>query len=64
VGAAKIGFKAIDKIVVEPASYLLSKDKYIIPTISKKLQNASQYTLEKVIAPTLIGRMPIKNSIT
>jgi hypothetical protein len=63
VGAAKIGFKAIDKIVVEPASYLLSKDKYIIPTISKKLQNASQYTLEKVIAPTLIGRMPIKTQL-
>jgi hypothetical protein len=63
VGAAKIGFKAIDKIVVEPASYLLSKDKYVIPTISKKLQNASQYTLEKVISPALIGRMPIKTQL-
>ncbi len=63
VGAAKIGLKAIDKIVVEPASYLLSKDKYVIPTISKKLQNASQYTLEKVISPALIGRMPIKTQL-
>lgn len=63
VGAAKIGLNVVDKVVVEPASYLLSKDKYVIPTISKKLQNASQYTLEKVIAPTLIGRMPIKTQL-
>jgi hypothetical protein len=63
VGAAKIGLNVTNKVLVEPATYLLSKDKYVIPTISKKLQGASQYALEKVIAPTLIGRMPVKTQL-
>ena len=52
---AGLGFKVVDKVVVQPASYLLSKDKVVIPTISKKLQQASAFTLEKVIARGALG---------
>ena len=59
VGTAKIGLKGFDNFVVQPASYLLSKDKYVIPRVSKVLRNTTGYTLEKVIAPALIGKLPI-----
>ena len=52
---AGLGLKGVDKVVVQPASYLLSKDKIVIPTISKKLQKASAFTLEKVIARGALG---------
>ena len=51
---AGIGLKTADKLVVQPASYLLSKDKVVIPTISKKLQQGSAYTLEQIVSPLLI----------
>ena len=63
VGTAKVGLNVVGKTVVEPASYLLAKDKVIIPTLSKALQNSSQYTLEKVLAPALVGRLPFKTQL-
>jgi len=58
-----IGLKTADKLVVQPASYLLAKDKVVIPTISKKLQQGSAYTLEQVVSPLLIGKLPIKTRL-
>jgi len=49
--------------VVSGASYLLSKDPIVIPTISKKLKQGTQYSLERIIAPALIGKMPIKTQL-
>ena len=64
---ASLGLKGVDKVVVQPASYLLSKDKIVIPTISKKLQKASAFTLEKVIARGALGlrtgRMYLKDEL-
>jgi hypothetical protein len=60
---AGIGLKTVDKLVVQPASYLLSKDKVVIPTISKKLQQGSAYTLEQVVSPLLIGKLPFKTRL-
>jgi len=57
---AGLGLRAVDKVVVSPASYLLSKDKWVIPKLSKALHNSTSYGLQKIIAPLLIGRAPWK----
>ena len=60
---ASIGLKVADKTVVQPVSYLLSKDKLVIPTISKGLQKGSAYTLENILSPLLIGKVPFKTQL-
>ena len=50
---ASIGFKAIDKGVVSPLTYLGSKA--ITPTVGQKLRNASAYTIDKALAPLKVG---------
>ena len=60
---AGIGLKTVDKLVVQPTSYLLAKDKLVIPKISKGLQKGSAYTLEQIISPLLIGKTPIKTKL-
>ena len=49
--------------VVSGASYLLSKDPIVLPTISKALRGGTQYSLEKIIAPVLAGKLPIKTQL-
>ena len=60
---AGIGLKTADKLVVQPTSYLLSKDKVVIPRISKGLQKGSAYTLEQIISPLLIGKVPLQTQL-
>jgi len=60
---AGIGLKTADKLVVQPASYLLSKDKVVIPRVSRGLQKGSAYTLEQIISPLLIGKVPLQTQL-
>ena len=60
---AGIGLKTADKLVVQPTSYLLSKDKVVIPRVSKGLQKGSAYTLEQIISPLLIGKVPLQTQL-
>jgi hypothetical protein len=53
---AGVGLKTVDTLVINPASYLLSKDPIVIPTISKGIRAGGDALLQKVIAPTLVGR--------
>jgi hypothetical protein len=57
-----IGMKGVGK-VVGGASYLLSKDPIVIPTIAKKLSQGTAYGLEKIISPVLVGKMPFKTQL-
>jgi hypothetical protein len=58
-----VGFKYGVSPVISGASYLLAKDPLVIPTISKALKNGTQYSLEKIIAPALVGKAPIKTQL-
>ena len=49
--------------VVGGASWLLSKDKYVIPTAAKALREGTTYSLERIISPLLVGRLPIKTQL-
>ena len=49
--------------VAGAVSYLLSKDPIVLPTISKALRGGTQYSLEKIIAPVLVGKLPIKTQL-
>jgi hypothetical protein len=57
-----IGMKGVGK-VVGGASWLLSKDPVVIPTISKKLAQGTAYGLEKIISPVLVGKAPFKTQL-
>ena len=57
-----IGMKGVGK-VVGGASWLLSKDPVVIPTIAKKLSQGTAYGLEKIISPVLVGKMPFKTQL-
>ncbi len=50
---AGIGFKAVDKAVVTPITYLGSKA--ITPKVAETLRNASAYTIDKALAPLKVG---------
>ena len=58
-----IGLKYGVGPVVSGASYLLAKDPIVIPTISKALKQGTQYSLERIIAPALVGKAPIKTQL-
>ena len=58
-----LGFKYGVSPVISGASYLLAKDPLVIPTISKALKNGTQYSLERIIAPALVGKAPIKTQL-
>jgi hypothetical protein len=57
-----VGMKGVGK-VVGGASWLLSKDPVVIPTISKKLAQGTAYSLEKIISPVLVGKAPFKTQL-
>ena len=57
-----VGMKGVGK-VVGGASYLLSKDPVVIPTIAKKLSQGTAYGLEKIISPVLVGKTPFKTQL-
>ena len=50
---AGIGLKTANTLVVQPASWLLSKDKYIIPNISKGIRKGTAFTSEKIFNPII-----------
>ena len=58
------GLKAANKLVIQPASWLASKDPIVLPTVSKAMRGASGYTLEQIISPVLslqpqrMGKLP------
>ena len=58
-----VGFKYGVSPVISGASYLLAKDPLVIPTISKALKNGTQYSLERILAPALVGKAPIKTQL-
>ena len=58
-----LGLKYGVSPVISGASYLLSKDPIVIPTISKAIKNGTQYSLEKIISPVLVGKVPIKTQL-
>jgi len=55
---AGIGLKAVDKLVVSPAAYLLSKDPIVIPTISKGILAGGEAFIQKVLAPLAVRKLP------
>jgi len=55
---AGVGLKAVDKLVISPAAYLLSKDPIIIPTISKGIVAGGEAFLQKVLAPLAVRKLP------
>ena len=57
-----VGMKGVGK-VVGGAAWLLSKDPVVIPTIAKKLQQGTAYSLEKIISPVLVGKLPFKTQL-
>ena len=58
---AGIGLRTADTLVVQPASWLLSKDKYLIPNISKGIRNSTAYTGEKIFNP--IVQLGLKDKV-
>jgi hypothetical protein len=55
---AGVGLKTVDTLVISPASYLLSKDPIVIPTISKGLRAGGEGLLKKVLAPIAVRKLP------
>ena len=51
--AGGVGLKTANTLVVQPASWLLSTDKYIIPNISKGIRNSTAFTSEKIFNPII-----------
>ena len=49
--AAGVGLKTANYLVVQPASWLLSKDPVVIPSISKAIRNSTAWTGEKIFNP-------------
>jgi len=58
---AGVGLKTANTLVVQPASWLLSKDKYLIPNISKGIRNTTAYTSEKIFNP--IVQLGLKDKV-
>jgi len=50
---AGVGLKTANMLVVQPASWLLSKDPVVIPSISKAIRKGSAYTGEKIFNPII-----------
>ena len=50
---AGVGLKTANTLVVQPASWLLSKDKYLIPNISKGIRKGTTFTSEKIFNPII-----------
>ena len=58
---AGVGLRTLDTLVVAPGSWLLSKDKYLIPNISKGIRGGTSYTSEKIFNP--IVQLGIKDKV-
>jgi hypothetical protein len=58
---AGVGLKTANFLVVQPASWLLSKDKYLIPNISKGIRNSTAFTSEKIFNPII--KIGIKDKV-
>jgi len=58
---AGVGLRTLDTLVVAPGSWLLSKDKYLIPNISKGIRNSTAYTGEKIFNPII--QLGIKDKV-
>ena len=63
VKPAGFGLKYGVAPVFSGASWLLSKDKIVLPNVAKALRGATGYSLERIIAPVLVGRLPIKTQL-
>ena len=55
---AGVGLKAVDSLVISPASYLLSKDPIVIPTISKGIKAGGEVFLKQILAPIAVRKLP------
>ena len=59
---AGLGLKYGVSPVISGAAFLLAKAP-LLPTVSKALKNGTQYSLEKIISPVLVGKVPIKTQL-
>ncbi len=57
-----LGLKYGVSPVISGAAFLLAKAP-LLPAVSKALKNGTQYSLEKIISPVLVGKVPIKTQL-
>jgi len=58
VGEPVIGFgaKVVNNLTFRPISYVLSKDKWVLPKVAKGIQDTSKFTAMKILAPLYASR--------
>ena len=58
--ALSYGFKGINNLTMRPASWLMSKDPTLGPTIAKLISGSTDFALRRMISPMLIGKLPFR----
>ncbi len=58
--ALSYGFKGINNLTMRPASWLMSKDPTLGPTIAKAISGTTDFTLKRMVSPMLIGKLPFR----
>jgi len=58
VGEPAIGFglKAVNNLTFRPISWAMSKDKWVLPKVSKGIRNTGNFAMMKVLAPMYASR--------
>ena len=61
IGEPVLGFgaKAVNNLTLRPISYVLSKDKWVLPKVAKGIMGTSKFTAMKVLAPLYANRFNI-----
>jgi len=54
--AIGIGAKAVNNLTFRPISYILSKDKTVLPAVAKGIRGTSKFTAMKILAPLYASR--------
>jgi len=61
VGEPALGFglKAVNNLTLRPISYVLSKDKWVLPKVAERIRGTSKFTAMKVLAPLYANRLNV-----
>jgi len=61
VGEPALGFglKAVNNLTLRPISYVLSKDKWVLPKVAEGIRGTSKFTAMKVLAPLYANRFNV-----
>ena len=51
-----LGTKAVNNLTFRPISYILSKDKTVLPAVAKGIRGTSKFTAMKILAPMYANR--------